>query len=107
MRNGPVYKASPGEDFPDHTPKQYLQGWVEFYKLKFKVSPVALIPRPETELLVDEVLSFVNRPSSIVNRNKKTITDNRYTILDIGTGTGNIAISIAKNASNVRIFATD
>ncbi len=37
-------------------PKQYQQGWTEFYKLKIKVTPAVLIPRPETELLVDEVL---------------------------------------------------
>ncbi len=88
----------------DNRPKQYQRGWVEFYKLKFKVDERALIPRPETELLVDEVLEFVNRQSSIINH---------FTILDIGTGAGNIAISIAKNLSlhlegvNVKIIATD
>ena len=39
-------------------PSQYIKGWIEFYKLKFKVTPDVLIPRPETELLVDEVLKF-------------------------------------------------
>ena len=39
-------------------PKQYIVGWVEFYKLKFKVTSDVLIPRPETELLVDAVLNF-------------------------------------------------
>jgi len=42
------------------TPKQYQQGYTEFYKLKFKVTPDVLIPRPETELLVDEVLNYCN-----------------------------------------------
>lgn len=74
---------------PLSQPKPYLQGWVEFYKLKFKVTPDVLIPRPETELLVDEVLK--NSPSIV---------------LDIGTGSGNIAISIAKN-SKAKVFATD
>ncbi|MBI2086080.1 peptide chain release factor N(5)-glutamine methyltransferase [Candidatus Daviesbacteria bacterium] len=73
-------------------PSQYIKGWVEFYKLKFKVTPDVLIPRPETELLVDEVLR---------NITGKTL------VLDIGTGTGNIAISIAKNDSSVKIIATD
>lgn len=41
-------------------PKQYIQGFVEFYKLKFKVTRDVLIPRPETELLVDEVLNYIN-----------------------------------------------
>ena len=75
-------------------PEQYIQGWVEFYKLKFKVTEDVLIPRPETELLVDAVLDFIKNNSSA-------------TILDIGTGAGNISISVAKNAPNVKIIATD
>ncbi len=78
-------------------PSQYIKGWVEFYKLKFKVIPDVLIPRPETELLVDEVLSFLQT----TNHQPPT------TIFDLGTGTGNIAISIAKNAPNINIIATD
>lgn len=73
-------------------PYQYTKGWVEFYKLKFKVTPDVLIPRPETELLVDEVLKLVR---------------DSFTVLDLGTGAGNIAISIAKNAPQVRIIASD
>lgn len=90
-------------------PKQYQQGWVEFYKLNFKVTPAVLIPRPETELLVDEVISLVNRKSLIVNRKNinKTISDKPYTIIDVGTGSGNIAIAIAKNLPTVTIIATD
>ncbi len=76
-------------------PYQYIKGWVEFYKLKFKVSPDVLIPRPETELLVDEVLEFVRSK----NHNKF--------VLDLGTGTGNIAISIAKNSLKTKIIAAD
>lgn len=72
-------------------PSQLVKGWVEFYKLKFKVSPNVLIPRPETELLVDEILKFTNR----------------LTVLDLGTGAGNIAISIAKNAPYLKLIATD
>jgi len=77
-------------------PSQYIKGWTEFYKLKFKVTPDVLIPRPETELLVDEILNYC-----------KLSTVNCKLILDIGTGAGNIAISIAKNAPNVEIIATD
>lgn len=73
-------------------PSQYIKGWVEFYKLKFKVTPDTLIPRPETELLVDEVLKFKGK---------------ELTVLDMGTGAGNIAISIAKNSLDVKIIATD
>ncbi len=73
-------------------PSQYIKGWVEFYKLRFKVTPDVLIPRPETELLVDEVL--------------KKASDSLI-VLDLGTGAGNIAISIAKNAPQIKILATD
>lgn len=76
-------------------PSQYIKGWVEFYKLRFQVTPDVLIPRPETELLVDIVL--------------KNITDN-CTVLDVGTGAGNIAISLAcsaSGASSVKIIGTD
>lgn len=72
-------------------PHQYIKGWVEFYKLKFKVSPDVLIPRPETELLVDEVLRFFSQ---------LRITDLPTSILDLGTGAGNIAISLVKNLSH-------
>ena len=80
---------------PYNKPKQYIQGWVEFYKLKFKVTPDVLIPRPETELLVDEVLNFC------------TLNPIPCTLLDLGTGAGNIAISIAKNSKDVKVIATD
>lgn len=70
-------------------PIQYQKGYVEFYKLKFRVTPNTLIPRPETELLVDEVLKSI---SQLQTKNHEPIT-----VLDIGTGAGNIAISLAKN----------
>lgn len=71
-------------------PKQYQQGWTEFFKLKFKLTRDVLIPRPETELLVEEVII----------RNPKTV-------LEIGTGSGCIAVSIAKNLPDSKIIATD
>lgn len=77
-------------------PLQYIKGWVEFYKLRFKLTENVLIPRPETELLVDEVLYFL-----------RTTNYELPTILDVGTGTGNIAVSIAKNTHEVKIIATD
>jgi len=77
------------------TPIQYIKGFVEFYKLKFKVTPDVLIPRPETELLVDEVLKFCQTLKKVP------------TIIDIGTGSGNIAISIAKNLKEVGIVGAD
>ena len=85
-------------------PRQYKTGWVEFYKLKFKVTPDVLIPRPETELLVDEVIRHARSDLAKLES---------LTILDVGTGTGNIAISLAKNLSRhswrgkLKIIATD
>lgn len=73
-------------------PIQYKKGWVEFYKLRFKITPDVLIPRPETELLVDEALNFIKN-KQLTNQ----LISHELTILDIGTGSGNIAISIAKN----------
>lgn len=73
-------------------PKQYQQGYTEFYKLKFLVTPDVLIPRPETELLVDEAINWVK---------------GKITVLDIGTGAGSIAIAVAKNIPEVNIIATD
>ena len=89
-------------------PIQYQKGYCEFYKLKFKLTQDVLIPRPETELLVDAVLKFVNRESDIVNRDSSnTINHKPLTIIDIGTGSGCISISILKNLKSAKIIATD
>lgn len=96
-------------------PVQYQKGYVEFYKLKFKVTPDVLIPRPETELLVDEILKFIDsQPSTIIYELKLSLRDKPFTILDLGTGSGNIAISVAKNlpagrqgAPNTKVIASD
>ena len=72
----------------------YIIGRKEFFSLDFEVTPSVLIPRPETETLVEAALRFLaTRPEP--------------RILDIGTGSGAIAIAIAANAPEVRIKATD
>lgn len=94
-------------------PIQYQRGWVEFYKLKFKVTPDVLIPRPETELLVENVLRFVTDCHVGPESPQDSLPRNDIIILDIGTGAGNIAISLAKSlcgnleGCNVKIIATD
>jgi release factor glutamine methyltransferase len=74
-------------------PIAYILGRKEFYGLNFKVTPHTLIPRPETELLVDEFLK---------------INPKNCTILDIGTGSGSIMISLVKNLDKQNdFFAVD
>ena len=79
-------------------PVQHIIGETEFFGLPFKVNKHTLIPRPETEELVDWILSdFKKRQSSIAN----------CQVLDIGTGSGSIAISLAKNLSLAKVSAMD
>lgn len=82
----------------NHEPIQYIIGETEFYGLVFKVNKYTLIPRPETEELVDWILSE-NAPA--------THCLIPTTILDIGTGTGCIAISLAKNLPHSNVLALD
>lgn len=77
-------------------PLQYLVGSTEFMGLRFKVRPGVFIPRPETEVLVETVLNYLS-----------FTFHGQPNILDIGTGCGNIAISIAKNLKKAYIFACD
>lgn len=77
-----------------HEPIQYITGEAFFYGRRFEVGPEVLIPRPETELLIDEVVSF--------SRNRNSLR-----ILDIGTGSGCIAVTLAKELPAAEIFASD
>lgn len=76
-------------------PIQYILGKTEFYGLPFKVNEHTLIPRPETEELVDWIVTESSKSNKPLN------------ILDIGTGTGCIAISLLKNVKNAQVFALD
>ncbi|MFH0987956.1 MAG: peptide chain release factor N(5)-glutamine methyltransferase [Parcubacteria group bacterium] len=83
-------------------PVAYLTKQKEFFGLNFFVNKNVLIPRPETELLIEQIVDI-----SINQKNNKTNGQKIKTIADIGTGSGCVAISIAKNIPNVRILATD
>lgn len=78
-------------------PIQYILGKTEFYGLPFKVDKHVLIPRPETEELVDWVIKDVNAGN----------IEKPITILDIGTGSGCISISLAKNIPDGQVSAID
>lgn len=80
-------------------PIQYITGETIFYGLPFKVNPSVLIPRPETEELVDWIISVCNSRFSINQQNLK--------IIDIGTGSGCIAIALKKNLPNAKVSAID
>jgi len=74
-------------------PLPYITGVKEFWSIPFSVSHGVLIPRPETELIVEKVLELSSREHE--------------TIVDIGTGCGNIAVSLAKELPQAQIVATD
>ena len=78
-------------------PIQYLLGKTNFYGLDFEVNENVLIPRPETEELVEW----------IINENKKEEKYKKIKVLDIGTGSGCIAISLAKNLPNAEVYGID
>jgi len=74
----------------DGKPVAYITNQKEFYGLDFYVDQRVLIPRPDTELMVEKALDFI----------RKNYKNERFSILDLGTGSGNIAISIAKTLEN-------
>ena len=77
-------------------PLQHILGSTSFCDLEIKCSRAALIPRPETELLAERAWQFLS-----------TINSQASTVLDLGTGTGCIAIALAINAPGARIYAVD
>ena len=86
------------EQLKKDMPIQYILGTTEFHGLNFNVNESVLIPRPETEELVNWILKVIQEK----NLNKKELK-----ILDIGTGSGCIPITLAKNISNSNIWALD
>jgi release factor glutamine methyltransferase len=82
----------------DHEPAAYILGHCEFYGIDFYIDYHTFIPRPETELLVEEAVELAHR----ISHSGKQIT-----IADVGTGCGTIAISLALALPQVKIYATD
>ena len=79
----------------EHEPLGYLIGQTEFYSLDIKVTPDCMIPRPETELLVERAVGFIRK------------REGKQFVCDLCTGSGCIAVAIAKNCPNANIVATD
>ncbi len=89
----------------EREPLAYILGKKEFYSLEFKVTPDVLIPRPETELLVEKAIKLLKNPPS--SPFEKGEIQEGLKILDIGTGSGCIAISLAKHQPHSKITAID
>ncbi len=81
----------------DHEPTAYILGRKEFYGLDFEVTPVAIIPRPETETLVELVLGFIGT--------RKGERETR--VVDVGVGCGAVAVALAVSLPQADIVATD
>ena len=79
-----------------HEPLQYILGETEFMGLPFAVNKHVLIPRPETELLVEKAIELIH-----------SIDKEKVDLLDLGTGSGNIAVSIARVATKAAVTSID
>ena len=78
-------------------PTAYLLEKQEFFGLQFRVTPVVLVPRPETETLVEEAVYIA----------RKRFANCEAVVADVGTGCGAIAVSLALHLPNLRLYATD
>jgi len=80
-------------------PTQYITGWQEFWSLDFKVGPAVLIPRPESELLVEKALSLY--------REGRIPQTDKLRLLDLCTGCGALAVALAREIPDAAVWATD
>ena len=88
-------------------PIQYIIGKTEFFGLPFNINKEVLIPRPETEELVEQVLKEVSLTKICKTTTDETTNEKQLKILDIGTGSGCIAISLKKQLPSSKISAMD
>jgi release factor glutamine methyltransferase len=77
-------------------PVQYITGHQEFYGLEFEVTPEVLIPRPETEIIIEETIRVTQQGNLL-----------EPVIVDVGTGSGCIAVTLARELNRSRVIATD
>ena len=88
-------------------PVAYLTGSKAFYGLDFVVTPDTLIPRPETELLVETALQWATSSLTSSSSESPKIQKSKYSIVDVGTGSGCIAVTLAKYLPEAHIMAVD
>lgn len=88
-------------------PIQYIIGKTEFFGLPFNINKEVLIPRPETEELVEQVIKEVSLIKTYNTASNEATNEKQITILDIGTGSGCIAISLKKQLPGSKISAID
>ncbi len=81
----------------EHEPAAYILGHKEFFGLEFDVSPAAIIPRPETETLVELAIAFA----------RERFAGSPLTVVDVGTGCGAIAVSLVRSLPQAQIIAID
>lgn len=83
------------------------QNKVDFYGRDYLVSPDVLIPRPETEMMVDTVLNLVGKPFLPGIKPSKAELPENLTIVDVGTGSGCIAVTLKLLLPQAKVVATD
>ena len=88
-------------------PQAYIEGFQNFYGRDFIVTPDVLIPRPETEQIIDAVLNLAGKPFLPGVKPAKRVLPSNPIILDVGTGSGCIAITIKKEFPEAEVYATD
>lgn len=88
-------------------PTQYLTGRQEFWGLEFEVTPAVLIPRPETEHVIEVALERLGEERGISINMRTGAPSPMLPIADVGTGSGCIAVALARELPHAKIFATD
>ena len=88
-------------------PKAYKRGLQDFYGREFIVTPDVLIPRPETEMMIDTVLNLAGKPYLPGVKPAPRVSPQNLSILDVGTGSGCIAITLALELPEAKVTACD
>ena len=88
-------------------PQAYKNGYQDFYGRDFIVTPNVLIPRPETEQIIDTILNLSGKPYLPGVKPSQNQLPKNPTVLDVGTGSGCIAVTIKKELPKANVYASD